>query len=130
MNRCFYDRLIENKDKKHYYSIIQTSIRTKMKDDFKNVIKSTHPQFMNMSKYEFENNVEVIESILFNDIHSDEINPDDKSYQEILKYDDISNKLNQYLEDYNSLSKKPMNLVLFNYVVYQLLKLTRALKLA
>ena len=83
-----------------------------------------------MSKYEFETNVDVLENILFNDIHSEQINPDDKTYKEIIGYQTVSTKLNQYLEDYNSLSKKPMNLVLFNYVIYQLLKLTRALKLS
>jgi len=43
MNRCFYDRLIESKDKKVYYSIVQSGVRHKIKDDFKNIIKKSHP---------------------------------------------------------------------------------------
>ena len=129
MNRCFYDRLMNVKDRKTYYSVVQSGIRVKMKEDFKNVIGKSHPELKKLSGYEFQNNVEVLESLLFNDLDSVEVNAKDRKYEEILDQDSVSKKVESHLEDYNSVSKKPMQLVLFWYAIYNLLKISRVIKL-
>lgn len=52
MNRCFYDRLMNEKDRKTYYSIVQNGIRMKMKEDLKNVLSKSHPELKKLSGYE------------------------------------------------------------------------------
>ena len=38
--------------------------------------------------------------------------------------------MNSYLEDYNSVSKKPMNLVLFDFAIMHVLRICRILRMA
>jgi hypothetical protein len=50
---------------------------------------------------------------IFGDVLGDGISTHDRCYDEILPTQNLSEKMNTYLDDYNSMSKKPMNLVLF-----------------
>ena len=42
----------------------------------------------------------------------------------------LVDRMNGYLEDYNSVSKKPMNLVLFDFAIMHVLRICRILRMA
>ena len=41
----------------------------------------------------------------------------------------LKDKISEFLEEYNSVSKTPMNLVLFDYAVLHLIRITRILSM-
>ena len=49
----------------------------------------------------------------------------EKVYMEVPNLDELSLVVDQYLNEYNSISKKPMNLVMFRFAIEHLSKLTR-----
>ena len=51
-----------------------------MKEDFKQVVARSHESLSKLSVYEFQNKVEVLESVLFNDIHTDDLS---QPYEEV-----------------------------------------------
>lgn len=59
----------------------------------------------------------------------DGVSTHDRNYNEIPDFSTIVEKANSYLDDFNSFSKKPMHLVLFDDAVRHVLRLARILKL-
>ena len=62
------------------------------------------------------------EGISTHDRKFDEINPSQRQH--------LIDRMNGYLEDYNSVSKKPMNLVLFDFAIMHILRICRVLRMA
>lgn len=60
----------------------------------------------------------------------DGVSAHDWSYNEIQDFSSIIEKGNSYLEDYNSISKKPMHLVLFEDAVKHVMRISRVLRLS
>ena len=55
--------------------------------------------------------------------------PDGKrAYEEMKDPDNVIAVCNNYLEDYNGLSKKPMDLVLFQYMIEHVTRISRVLR--
>lgn len=69
--------------------------------------------------------------ILFGDLLSDAISTHDRPYDEILPNSRsmLADRVHGYLEDYNSVSKKPMTLVLFDFAIMHVLRICRILKM-
>ena len=58
-----------------------------------------------------------------------EIDERDRPYQEITVLDKIYPKLEYFNEDFNTNSKKPMNLIFFEFALDNILKICRLLKM-
>jgi dynein heavy chain, axonemal len=69
-----------------------------------------------------------IKHIRFGAIMGD-INDKDKPYQEIPDLSILYPRLEFYLEDYNSNTKRPMSLVLFDFAVDHILKISRIIRM-
>jgi len=68
--------------------------------------------------------------VLFGDIMGDGVSSHDRTYNEIKSFASLVEKGNSYLEDYNSISKKPMHLVLFDDAMKHIMRISRILRLS
>jgi dynein heavy chain len=59
-------------------------------------------------------------------------NAHQREYDEVskIKYSDLVSKLNESLRGFNVISKKPMDLVLFDFAINHILRITRVLKIS
>jgi dynein heavy chain len=80
-----------------------------------------------------EGNKEIMtKHILFSDVLGDGISTSDRKIDEITPSQKsiLTERMNGYLEDFNSVSKKPMNLVLFDFAIMHVLRVCRVLRMA
>ncbi|KRX05785.1 P-loop containing nucleoside triphosphate hydrolase [Pseudocohnilembus persalinus] len=122
LNRVFYDRLKFEEDQNWYYNTLNSVLRSKLKDDMKNILKQKYDHY----KLNLLNN-EPLKVIRFGEVMA-EVLDDYKPYDEILDMPSLYDRLNYFVEDYNQNTKRPMNLVLFEFAVDHILKLTRILR--
>lgn len=52
----------------------------------------------------------------------------DRNYNEISNFDELNEKMQSYLEDYNSVSKKPLHLILFTDAINHILRICRIMR--
>ena len=99
--------------------------KNKLKTEFRKICKDTLPDAdtINLNTYK------ILNYIRFGDILGDEISAEDRLYDEILDYSKVLRKTEIYLEEFNTSSKKTMNLVLFEFAVDHVLRICRILKM-
>ena len=70
--------------------------------------------------------------LLFGDVLGEGISTHDRRFDEITPFQRnlLTDRMNGYLEDYNSVSKKPMTLVLFDFAIMHILRICRVLRMA
>lgn len=103
--RVFYDRLIDDEDRKWLYEqVIKTS---------KEVFRENFHQLL--GHLDVEKSGTVSEDNLRSLIYCDFGDPknEQKRYLEVTNLEQLRTVSEQYLEEFNQMSKKPMNLVLF-----------------
>lgn len=66
-----------------------------------------------------------IRSLIFGDYAKPE---GEKVYDEITDLDELSKVMETYLDDYNAISKVPMNLVMFKFAIEHVSRVSRILK--
>ncbi|XP_011298266.1 dynein heavy chain 7, axonemal-like [Fopius arisanus] len=117
--RVYGDRLVDENDANWLVGQIGKTLKERMDDDI-NVL------FRDFTSFPHE---EVTETHLRNLVYCDFQYPleDKKLYTEVANLDDLSEVVQEYLGEFNSMSKKPMNLVLFRFAVEHLSKICRIL---
>ena len=122
--RVFYDRLTDDKDRLWLIQILRDRVKVRFGQDFDKICD--HLQTVNESG-EMSTEIEIpqIRRLLFGDFEF----PDGKrAYEEMKDPDNVIAVCNNYLEDYNGLSKKPMDLVLFQYMIEHVTRISRVLR--
>ncbi|CAB0035335.1 unnamed protein product [Trichogramma brassicae] len=109
--RVYGDRLVDEADTTWLVELIRQVLRKQMDE--------------NMNKL-FADFVDESEARLRNLIYCNFQDPfAEKMYMEVPNLDELALVVDQYLLEYNSISKKPMNLVLFRFAIEHLSKLCR-----
>jgi dynein heavy chain, axonemal len=118
--RVFYDRLTDDKDRNWFIELLRTKAKSKFSQDIDKI-------FEHLMKPEDENKVGIpcARRLLFGDFG----NPEGKrTYEEMKDPAAIIEVCNGFLEDFNATSKKPMQLVLFLYMIEHIVRICRILR--
>mmetsp|Transcript_43568 Transcript_43568/g.42036 ORF Transcript_43568/g.42036 Transcript_43568/m.42036 type:complete len:308 (+) Transcript_43568:85-1008(+) len=128
IGRVFGDRMINDEDQNALYQRMFPACRDKVREDlgaaFKNVFEERF--------FKSEGKEIMMKHIMFGDVIGDGISTYDRNYDEIIqgKKKVLTDRMLAYLEDFNSVSKKPMNLVLFDFAIMHVLRICRILRMA
>nr|XP_031838488.1 dynein heavy chain 7, axonemal-like [Nomia melanderi] len=117
--RVYGDRLVDDTDIKWLVDQIRVTVSTYLDDDLDRM-------FQDLLK---DNQESVTDMELRNLIYCDFQDPlaDRKLYIEVPNLDDLTAVVEEYLTEYNSISRTPMNLVLFRFAVEHLSKICRVM---
>lgn len=112
--RVYGDRLVDEADSRWLVEQIRKTIKEHMDDDMDRLFQDLQDK----------PGVEITEVHLRNLIYCDFHDPiaEQKFYIEIQDWDELAEAVEEYLTEYNNISKTPMDLVLFRYVFNQFRK--------
>lgn len=120
--RVFYDRLIDDKDRKWLIEAIKTCVKDIFKENFDAVFE--HLGHNGNTKIAEED----LRNLLFGDFMHPDLTIEERYYEEIKMIDSMYGIVEQALEEYNNTHKSKMELVIFRYVLEHLSRICRVLR--
>jgi dynein heavy chain, axonemal len=118
--RVFYDRLIDDSDREWLFKKCKELCKSKFNQEFTNTFK----------KYDFDNDGTITDDDLRSLMFATFYSPKEslvKIYNEIEDMQDLTLLIDKQLSDYNAMSKKPMDLVMFRFAVEHISRISRVL---
>jgi len=118
--RVYYDRLVDDADRASLFDKIVTVTQDYMKEDFSELFQALK---RDKNSQVGEEEIRALNFCDFLDPSEDE-----KFYKENTDMTVLRETVSNYLVEYNKTSRKPMELVLFNFAVEHLCRINRILK--
>ncbi|OON19288.1 ATPase family protein, partial [Opisthorchis viverrini] len=116
--RVYYDRLVDDADRKWLFEFIKDCVRNQLEANFEML-------FGHLSRGTEEITEDDLRSLMFCDFSDPK---GGRNYVEVRDIERLRKVAESYLEEYNQLSKKPMNLVLFRFAIEHVCRISRILK--
>ncbi|KAL3318211.1 Dynein heavy chain 7, axonemal, partial [Cichlidogyrus casuarinus] len=117
--RVYYDRLIDEEDQNWFFN----NCKQIVKDKFKLSMEELFRHFLQEGETEVTENH--LRSLMFCDFSG---NKGSREYQEVVDVENLRTSVEGFLDDFNQMSKKPMNLVLFRFAIEHVCRIARILK--
>ncbi|ESO88893.1 hypothetical protein LOTGIDRAFT_125424 [Lottia gigantea] len=117
--RVFYDRLVDDQDRKNFFKMIKVTFQVHFKEKFNTLFG----HLAEAGKVVSDDN---LRSLLFGDFMAKK--EESKVYDEIMDIDELRETMESYLEDYNVMTKAPMDLVMFRFAIEHISRISRVLK--
>ncbi|XP_033642613.1 dynein heavy chain 3, axonemal-like [Asterias rubens] len=129
--RVFYDRLVDDEDREKFFKIIknvvQGQFKEKMNTIFNHLYTGKHVTDANIRSGESkELRSEDMRSLFFGDYLTS--SEEERLYDEIRDMEALRESIEKYLEEYNLMSKAPMDLVMFQFAIEHISRISRVLK--
>ena len=123
----FYDRLIDEGDRETFFKLVSTVANDVLKSSMSTLLDHLVPRV--------EAGAASAAAVKLADVHirsllfGDYSRPDsDKIYDEVVDLEALVKTMDGYLEEYNAISKVPMNLVMFKFAIEHVSRVSRILK--
>ena len=128
VSRVFYDRLTTESDQAWFFTLLLQCLKNKLREsDTKLPFKETVPE----DKFGgLQLNHEALKYVRFGDVLGDDPSAIERPYTQILDYNKLLARIETFLDEYNSQTKKPMKLVMFEFAIDHILRICRILKMS
>ncbi|XP_073827136.1 dynein heavy chain at 36C [Musca autumnalis] len=117
--RVYGDRLVEDTDRSWLFNALCDQMRSSFAIEPEELFERFVQKGEKLSEADFRN-------LIFCDFTNPKA--DTKNYVEVQDLEELRNVVESYLVEYNNMSKKPMNLVLFRFAVEHLSRICRIIK--
>ncbi|KAL5972264.1 Dynein heavy chain 7 axonemal [Taenia solium] len=118
VHRVYYDRLIDDSDRSWFFETAKNILKDKLDVDLNALCG-------NLADKSGEVTQDSLRSLMFCDF----VEPKgDRLYVEVPDVEALRKIVEGFLDEYNSMSKKPMNLVLFRFAIEHVCRIARILK--
>ncbi|XP_017878877.2 dynein heavy chain 3, axonemal [Ceratina calcarata] len=117
--RVFHDRLVDSNDQELLFGMVQYTCYDQLRQPLNKVLARL------LTEEENEIKSSHIRDLFFGNYMEPDADP--RLYDEVVDLDDLQEKMEYYLTEYNMLSKTPMNLVLFRFAVEHISRVSRIL---
>nr|XP_042905569.1 dynein axonemal heavy chain 7 isoform X2 [Parasteatoda tepidariorum] len=121
--RVFYDRLTDKEDCDWLFQQTRETMEIQFKENFNSLFKHL------CSSADWKVCDDDMRNLMFGTFMQYEEPVSDRRYNEVTSVEDFQTVANKCLEEYNSISKSPMNMVIFRYVLEHLSRICRVLSM-
>lgn len=121
--RVFSDRLIDDTDRSWFHGHLEGMCSKKFNCSF-------HDIFQHLGNENSRDiTMDAMRGLVFGDFMGEDPSEATPIYEEIPDFSNLSTRMDEYLRDFNATSRKPMDLVLFNFAVEHVSRICRILRM-
>ncbi|KAL8585021.1 Dynein heavy chain 3, axonemal [Nucella lapillus] len=114
--RSFYDRLIDAEDRVTFFETVKTQCQENFKQSLDKILGH-----LSRSGKVVDDDVRLL-------FFGNYFNADNRNYDEIVDFKELTKVMETYLEEFNIISKAPMSLVMFKFAIEHISRVSRVLQ--